>query len=133
MASPIHGRKGRLYVALASGGTAEPVANLNSFSMQAATDKVDTTVFGDTNKTYVSGLPDASGDFAGFYDNATAQTYTAASDGVARKFYLYPDNSNTGQYWFGTALFDFKIETAVGDAVKVSGTFAASTIVQKVG
>lgn len=133
MASPIHGRKGRLYVAIASGGTAEPVANLNSWSLSAETDKVESTVFGDSNKTYVSGLPDTNGDFSGFYDNATAQTYTAATDGVARKFYLYPDNSNTGQYWFGTGLFDFKVEGAVGDAVKVSGSWAAATNVSKIG
>lgn len=133
MAAPIHGRQGRLYVAITSGGTAEPVANLNSFTFNAATDKVETTVFGDSNKTYVSGLPDAQGTFSGFYDTATAQTYTAASDGVARKFYLYPTTAATGTYWFGTGLFDFSIDGSTSDAVKLSGSFNAATGVSKVG
>lgn len=131
----IHGRNARLYVGLAgASATAEPVANLNAASLNAASDKVDVTAFGDASKTYVAGLPDASGDFAGFYDTATPQTYTAAADGVARKFYLYPDVvGNPGTYWFGTAFFDFKVETSVSDAAKISGTWAAATPIAKVG
>jgi len=129
----IHGQRGRLYVALASGGTAEPVAFLNAWSLAAETDKVDVTAFGDANKVYVSGLPDSQGDFAGFYDDATAQTYTAATDGIARKFYLYPSTSNNGQYWYGTALFDFKVEGGTTDAVKLSGSWNAASAVTKIG
>lgn len=129
----IAARSGRLYANLTSGGTAEPVAYLNTWSINFATDKIEVTAFGDTGKTYVSGLPDASGDFAGFYDDASAQLYTAATDGVARKFYLYPSTSNNGQYWFGTAIFDFNVDGTVTDAVKVTGSWAASTSVAKVG
>lgn len=133
MASPIHGRKGRLYVAITSGGTAEPIANLRQFSITFAVDQVDTTVFGDTNKTYVSGLPDVGGSFSGFYDTATAQLYTAASDGASRKFYLYPTTDSTGTYWFGTGLFDFQLEQAVDGSVNISGDWKAATAVSKVG
>lgn len=129
----IAGRNGRLYVNITSGGTAEPIAYLNNWSLSFATDNIEVTAFGDTNKTYVSGLPDVSGSFAGFYDDATAQTYTAAVDGVARKFYLYPDNSSTGKYWWGTAFFDFAVSADVGGAVQVSGDFAAASAVAKVG
>ena len=129
----IAGRNGRLYVNITSGGTAEPIAYLNNWSLSFATDNIEVTAFGDTNKTYVSGLPDVSGSFAGFYDDATAQTYTAATDGVARKFYLYPDNSSTGKYWWGTAFFDFAVSADVGGAVQVSGDFAAASAVSKVG
>jgi hypothetical protein len=129
----IHGRNGRLYVGIASGGTAEPVAFLNKWSMNFSTDDVEVTAFGDPNKTYVAGLPDVDGSFGGFYDNATAQTLTAATDGVARKFYAYPDNTSTSQYWFGTAIFDFAITTGVGEAATVSGNFKASSSVTKVG
>jgi hypothetical protein len=101
--------------------------------MSAETEKVDTTVFGDSNKTYVSGLPDASGDFAGFYDTASAQTYTAASDGVARKFYLYPSTDSVGTFWSGTAFFDFRVEGSTTDAVKLSGSWQAATAVTKTG
>jgi hypothetical protein len=129
----IHGRSGRLYVAIASGGSAEPIAFLHKWSAEFATDKVDVTAFGDGNKTYVSGLPDAKGTFSGWYDDGTAQMYTASQDGVARKFYLYPSNSNTGQYWFGTGLFDFSVSGGVEEAVSVSGAWSAASVVAKVG
>ena len=129
-----HGQRGRLYVGLASdSATAEPVTFLNSWSINFTTDKVEVTAFGDTNRVYVSGLPDAQGDFAGHYDDATAQLYTAASDGDARKFYLYPDTDSTGIYWFGTAIFDFSVSSRVDGSVDVSGSWAAATPVSKVG
>jgi hypothetical protein len=129
----IAGRSGRIYMNLTSGGTAEPVAFLNQWSLAFATGNIDVTAFGDATKVYVSSLPDCTGSYAGFYDNATNQMYTAATDGVARKFYLYPDNSLTTQYWFGTGIFDMNIDGTVDGAVAISGDFAAATIVAKVG
>ena len=126
------GRSGRLYVSITSGGTAEPISYLNQWSINFATDNIDVTAMGDTHKVYVSGLPDCSGSYAGFYDDATAQTYTAAVDGVARKFYLYP-NAATASYWFGTALFDFSLSSDVSGAPSISGDFAAASPVAKVG
>ena len=130
-----HGRRGRLYVGIASdSASAEAVAYLSKWSVAFSTDNVDVTANGDSNKTYVAGLPDASGSFSGFYDDASAQTYTAATDGLARRFYLYPTTpSNTGPYWFGTALFDFNAEADVSGAVTVSGDFQAASAVAKIG
>jgi hypothetical protein len=127
-----HGRAGRLYANITSGGTAEPIAFLRDWSINFGVDNVEVTAFGDSNKVYVAGLPDASGSFSGFYDDSTAQLYTAATDGVARKFYLYPDNNSTGIYWFGTALFDFNVSVPVDGSVTVSGDFQAASIVSKV-
>jgi hypothetical protein len=129
----IAGRSGRLYVGLGSAGTAEPIAYLNSWSIDFTVNFINVTAFGDTSMTYVSGLPDTKGAFGGFYDTATAQLYTAATDGVARKMYLYPDNGSTGQYWFGTGLFDFSISSGVDDAVSVSGNWSAASVIAKVG
>jgi glutaredoxin-related protein len=129
-----HGRNGRIYLSITSGGTAESIAYLRSWSIDFASDKVDVTALGDSFKTYVAGLPDAQGQFAGFYDDATAQMYTAATDGVARKFYLYPDTTNNpNQYWFGTAFFDFSTSGAADAALEMSGSFAAATAIAKVG
>src|SRR5215831_2128718 len=127
------GRNGRLYAGIGSAGTAEPIAYLSKWSLKFTTDKYDVTAFGATTKVYVAGLPDCPGDYSGFYDNATAQLYTAATDGVARKFYLYPDNTNTAQYWFGTAIFDFSVDGDLGSSVNVSGSFAAASAVSKIG
>lgn len=131
--SRIHGRAGRLYAGISSSGTAEPVTFLSSWSFDASSDDVEVTAFGDTTKVYVSGLPDFKGSFSGFYDDSTAQLWTAASDGVARKFYLYPTTASTGTYWFGTATFDISVDTGVSDAAKISGNFSAASTVAKVG
>ena len=128
----IHGRNGRLYANITSDGTAEPVTFLNTWSLNFSVDNVEVTAFGDTNKVYVAGLPDVSGSFSGFYDNATAQFYTAAQDGVARKVYIYPSNADTGEYWYGTALFDFNVSADVSGAVTISGDFQAASTFTKV-
>jgi hypothetical protein len=116
-------------------GSASPIAYLSGMGLSAATDKVEVTAFEDDNKVKLAGKPDASGTFKGWYDNATAQTYTAAIDGVARKFYFYPNASvgTTGPYWFGTAFFDFQIEVDVAGAVSFSGSWEAASNVTKVG
>lgn len=127
------GRNGRIYMALASGGTAEPLAYQANWSINFTTNKIDVTAFGDANKTYVAGLKDATGQFAGFYDDSTVQTYTAATDGVARAFYLYPSTNNTGQYWWGTILPDMTIDSSVDGAIAVSASWSAASDIVKVG
>lgn len=123
-----HGKDGRLYVALTSGGQAEPIAYLNQWSFDKATDRVDVTAFGDGNKVYVAGLADAQGTFSGFWDSAGGDLYEAASDGVERKFYLYPSRAQDGGYYFsGTALFDISYAGGASDAVTVSGSWAATS------
>lgn len=130
----IAGRQGRMLVAVASGGEAALIPFVASWSLAAAADRYEGTAQGDTNKVYVAGLSDASGDFSGYLDVATAQTYTAAVDGQPRKMYLYPDFVGTPtQYWFGTAYFDFNVESPVDGIATVSGTWAAASAIAKVG
>jgi hypothetical protein len=130
----ISGRNGRLYVNLTSGGTSEPITFVTNWSIKSASDRFEVTAMGDSTKVYVSGLPDAQGDVSAFYDSATAQLYSAAIDGVARKAYLYPDIvGSAGQYWFGTALFDFDVTVPVDGPVAVSGSWAAASAFSKVG
>lgn len=128
------GTTGRVYMALASGGSAESVAYLAKWSLSQSVDFYDVTSFEDATKTNVAGKPDASGTFSGFWDDATVQSYTAALDGVARKIYLYPKTpSSSGPYWFGTAFADFSIDVDANGANTVSGTFKAATPFAKVG
>lgn len=108
------------------------MAFLSDWSISFAVDKVDVTAMLDTNKIYVAGLPDASGDFTGFYDSATAQTYVAATDGLPRNFYLYPSNtagqmSPVPQYFFGTILPDYSLTGGVTSAVSLKSTWNAAS------
>lgn len=131
----IHGRNGEVYIGIASDtAAAEQLPFTATWSIDFATDKAEVTALGDSNKSYVAGLPDASGQFSGFLDSATAQTYTAATDGLARRFYLYPTTPSTaGPYWFGTILADFSAEGDVADSVKFSASWNAASAVAKVG
>lgn len=90
----------------------------------------------DQNKIYVAGLPDASGDFSGFYDTATAQTYVAATDGLPRNFYLYPSTlaaqmGPPAQYFFGTILPDYSVAGGIASAVSLKSTWNAATRISR--
>jgi hypothetical protein len=98
----LHGRNGTILLGVTTGAAASAVTFQSAWTVNMAADHVDVTAFGDGNKVYVAGLPDASGDFQGFMDDATSQTYVAATDGLPRSFYLYPNQtSNPYTYWFG--------------------------------
>lgn len=127
------GRDGRLYVAIASGGEASLIPFVARWTLAASTDRYDMTAQGDATKVYGTGIPDAQGTFSGFLDVNSAQTWTAASDGIARKTYLYPSANQATTYWFGTAFFDFNTEIPVDGPATMSGSWSAATPFQKVG
>jgi hypothetical protein len=132
-----HGRAGVIYMGLTQSGgvsaVATPVTFLTDWTVNKTTDKVEVTAFGDTNKTYVAGLPDATGDFSGWYDNFTAQTYTAAGDGIPRNFYLYPNSLVPTDYFYGSILPDFSAAGGVGAAVSIKASWNAAGPVNRAG
>jgi hypothetical protein len=112
------------------------MAFLSAWSINFTVAKVDVTSMGDQNLIWVAGLPDASGDFTGFYDTATAQTYVAATDGQPRNFYLYPSSiaaqmSPVPQYFFGTILPDYALTGGVTAAVSLKSTWSAASRIQR--
>lgn len=138
----IHGRNGMVYLALSAGGTAQPLSYVSDWTVNFTVAKVDVTALGDTNLVWVSGLPDASGDFTGFMDTATSQTYQASVDGQPRNFYLYPTllavnggpgnaTINAGQYFFGAILPDYSTSGGVAAAVTMKSTWNAASQVQR--
>lgn len=129
----IAGRNAAIYLGATTSAQASPITYQNGWSISFTTDKIDVTSFGDSTKTYVTGIADATGEFSGFYDDASAQTYTAAIDGLARRFYLYPSSLTPTQYFFGTVFADLNINASVAGAVEVSATWNAATAMQKVG
>jgi hypothetical protein len=126
------GRKARVYMGTLTSDQASPVAYMASYSLNAQVEKLDVTSFGENNKTYVTGLPDSQGEFSGFADDASAQTYTAAVDGLARKFYLYPSTDAPTSYFFGTILPDYSISGGVSEATTLSVTWVAYSDILRV-
>lgn len=134
--SRIHGRNGIVYLGVNPTDTASPMAYLSDWSINFSVAKVDVTCMGDSNLIWVAGLPDASGDFSGFFDTATAQTYVAAQDGQPRNFYLYPSTigqlgANPGQYFFGQILPDYSLAGGVSAAVTLKSTWNAATRISR--
>jgi len=130
--SRIHGRNGIVYLGVNPSDAASPMAFLSDWSINFSVAKVDVTCMGDQNLIWVAGLPDASGDFSGFFDTATAQTYVAAQDGQPRNFYLYPSTlgsqgANPGQYFFGQILPDYSLSGGVAAAVSLKSSWNASS------
>lgn len=129
--SRIHGRSGVVYIGVNSGDAASPAAFLSDWSINFTVAKIDVTAMGDQNLIWVSGLPDASGDFSGFYDTATAQTYIAAQDGLPRNFYLYPSTAQPTQYFFGQILPDYSLSGSVTAAVTLKSSWNAASRIQR--
>lgn len=128
----IHGRNGQVYCGIAAGAAASPLPFQASWTINMVVNKSDVTAFGDSNLVYVAGLPDASGDFGGFMDDATSQTYIAATDGLARNFYLYPNTTaDPNVYWFGTILPDFSADGAIAGPVNFKSTWNAASKIQR--
>ena len=130
----IHGKSGVVYFGIASGAAASPITFLNDWNVNFVLETAEVTAMQDANKIYVAGLPDASGDFAGWYDDATSQTYIGTRDGVARNFYLYPNNvTDPNQYFFGTIFADFSVSGGVAKAIGIKSTWKAASTVQRYG
>ncbi len=120
------GRKGVVYMSTTGAGTAVLVANLNKWSLNMQTDKIEVTAFGDANKVYVQGMRDVKGSISGFFDDTDDSLYDTAQSTTGGKFYLYPSSDAPSKYFYGTAWTDFNIDTTVAGAVTVSGDFAAA-------
>jgi hypothetical protein len=120
-------------MAAAAAGVAAPIAFLNKWSFQAASDQAEVTAFEDANKTYLSGKDDAQGSYSGFWDDATAQTYTAATDGTARRAYFYPDATVPTIYWHGEITVTYDMDVDAANPITISGNWKATTDFIKVG
>lgn len=132
MATPRHGRNARLMLAIgtdASPGSAVAISSKNKWSVDNSIDTVEVTSFGDTTKAFVAGLPNNSGDLSGFWDSDdTSIMSNLIGSSVARKFYLYPDYSNSpGTYFYTTAFVGMKIEGGTAEAVAFTGTWTGAT------
>jgi hypothetical protein len=129
-----HGRNGVIYLGVASSAAvATPLPFQASWTINQATDRQDVTAFTDGNKIYVAGLPDSSGDFGGFLDDATSQTFIAALDGQPRNFYLYPDTTANPNnwYWMGQVLVDASADGAIGGPVNFKATWSAASKISR--
>lgn len=121
-----HGGKAVAYLSTTGSGTAVVAVALSQWSLDKKTEKVDVTAFGDTNKTYVQGLPDVQGSLSGFFDSADDALFdgSESSDGI--KIYLYPSSLAPTIYHYGPAWLDASISVDAKGAVSINGNFVAN-------
>jgi hypothetical protein len=126
------GKNQALWTAATGSGQAAPAAFIKEFEINESFDSIDVTCFGDTNKTYLAGIPDASGSFAGYTDDATGNSLTGAVNTEARKFYHYIDFAGAPtKYHYGTAIFSYTSSYSREGAAEVSGSWNAAGVVLK--
>ena len=126
----LHGKNGAIYLGGPKGGpTAVKVATKSSWSLQRNRDYVDATVFGEANKTYLAGLPNVQGSFAGILDVSGDLLLNAATSD-SQTMYLYADDNPFTTTTLvlvahGPALIDANIDASGTDAVRITGEFRA--------
>lgn len=123
---PYHGKKGVVYMSASGSGAAVNVVYLTEWALNMTTDKVETTAFGDTNKTYVQGLKDVQGTLSGFWDSATDQLFDASESTDGVKIYLYPSADAATVYFYGPAWIDTSINVGVSGAIGLTSNFSAN-------
>lgn len=125
----LHGKNGAIYLyGKKGGGGALKVAAKAEWTLSLGRDYVDATTFGDTNKTYLTGLRDIQGTYAGLLDVSGDELVNASSsDAIA--IYLYADDRASQEILiaYGTGFIDASINASNTDAIRTTGNFRAAT------
>jgi hypothetical protein len=126
----LHGKNGAIYLHNVKGGstpTGVKVSTKTEWTLALNRDYVDATVFGDTNKTYLVGLKDITGTYAGILDTS-GDLLVNATDAESVQIYLYAEDTSTNGTLIanGPGLFDASITANNTDAIRVSGNFRAA-------
>lgn len=128
MATKLHGKSGAIYLGGPVSGGGTKVSAKTEWSIDLSRDYVDATVFGETNKTYLAGLRNFSGNYSGLLDtDGDSMLDATALD--AQLIYLYADDGTTGGtvklVAHGSGFIDGTVQCSNTDAVKISGQFRA--------
>ena len=121
-----HGNKGVVYISTTGTGTASNVVSQTAWTLDLSTDLVETTSFGDTNKTYVQGLRNIQGTLSGFWNDLESKLFTGSTSSDGVKIYLYPASTAPSKYVYGPAWISVTMETGVADAAQVNASFSAN-------
>jgi len=125
----LHGKDAAIYLGGAKGSGGVKVAAKTEWTLQRNRDYVDATVFGDVNKTYLAGLPNVQGTFAGILD-VSGDLLLSAATSAAQQIYLYADDgTNLGTEHLvahGPGFIDASVNATNTDAIRYSGEFRAS-------
>ena len=120
-----HGKEGVIAISTTGAGTVAAMELIAEWSLDLATDKVETTALGSPNKTYVQGLKDVKGTFSGFFNSADDSIFEAADSPDGVKIEIWPTVLSEISF-VGPAWLDVSIKGGVNSAVAVDGSFVAN-------
>ena len=116
------------------GSSVNPVLGTREWSMSITKDTQETTVQGDTFKSFVGGLIEGEGSAVLQYDNAASGETATFMDGVlttgdtaTASFELFPDSASvTKKISFSGLITNFEQGSALGDVSTINITFKPS-------
>ncbi len=116
------------------GSSVNPVLGTREWSMSITKDTQETTVQGDTFKSFVGGLIEGEGSAVLQYDNAASGETATFMDGIlttgdtaTASFELFPDSaSGTKKISFSGLITNFEQGSAMGDVSTINITFKPS-------
>ena len=116
------------------GSSVNPVLGTREWSKSITKDTQETTVQGDTFKSFVGGLIEGEGSAVLQYDNAASGETATFMDGVlttgdtaTASFELFPDSgSGTKKISFSGLITNFEQGSALGDVSTINITFKPS-------
>ena len=116
------------------GSSVNPVLGTREWSMSITKDTQETTVQGDTFKSFVGGLIEGEGSAVLVYDNAASGETATFMDGIlttgdnaTAAFELFPDSaSGTKKISFDGLITNFEQGSAIGDVSTINITFKPS-------
>ena len=116
------------------GSSVNPVLGTREWSMSITKDTQETTVQGDTFKSFVGGLIEGEGSAVLQYDNAASGETATFMDGIlttgdtaTASFELFPDSaSGTKKISFSGLITNFEQGSAIGDVSTINITFKPS-------
>ena len=116
------------------GSSVNPVLGTREWSMSITKDTQETTVQGDTFKSYVGGLIEGEGSAVLQYDNAASGETATFMDGIlttgdnaTASFELFPDSaSGTKKISFNGLITNFEQGSSIGDVSTINITFKPS-------
>jgi hypothetical protein len=125
----LHGKTGRVQMDPAGGVALVTVGDLNTWSLDMATERVITTAFGDTNVRRVAGLPDFSGDLGGFWNALSSSSpayFAAVLAGTPVTLRLIPNTNDPTVYFQGLSNVDGGVSVSATGAITMKGKWDAA-------
>jgi hypothetical protein len=109
----------------AGGSAIVPIISVNAWTGEFTTEYENVTCFGDTNKVYLPGMPDAKGSLGGFFNSAELALFRAALNPTPGMLKLTPNINEAAIFFQGKAYMSASIDCSL-EAPKVTGTWQAA-------